>query len=323
MPLRHLLWAIATLLPLAGATGPAAAQSSGTTRIVVGFAPGGSVDSLARITADALQSATKNTVIVENKPGASGRLAVDVVKVAPGDGRTLLLVPQGPITMFPYVFKRLNYDPAKDFIPVTRIASGDFALSIGPMVPAKDLAGFRQWAETAGAKASFASPGAGTVPHFVGVMVARALGTPLTHVPYRGAAPAIADVAGGNVAAAVTPLTEAIELHKAGRVRVIATTGDKRSPFVEGVPTFKESGIDVYAPLWFALYAPAATPPDTVDGMRRALHQSLATPAVKERLAKLGLVAAPSSSAEQLMLQQRERALWEPVIKASGFTPED
>lgn len=292
-------------------------------KIVVGFAPGGSVDALARLTGDALRSDLKSNVIVENKPGAAGRLAVDLVKSAPADAHTLLLVPQGPITMFPFVFRKLNYDPNRDFIPVTRIATGDFALAVGSLAPVKDLASFREWLKTAGSKASFGSPGAGTVPHFVGVAAARALGTPMTHVPYRGAALAITDLAGGNIAATVTPLTEAMELHKAGRIRILATTGSTRTPFLTGIPTFKESGMEVDAPLWFALYAPAATPSAVVDGMRTSLQKSLASTELKEKMSKLGLTPAPTSSAEQLVIQRRETEMWGPVIKASGFTPED
>lgn len=309
-------------LAIAAAAGPGAAQTA-PMRIVVGFAPGGSVDGLARLTAEQIQSATGRTVIVENRAGAAGRLAVEQVKAAPPDGDTLLLAPQGPMTLFPYVFRGLRYDPAKDFVPVSRIATGDFALSIGPLVPAKDMAGFRAWLKTAGDKATYGSPGAGTVPHFAGVSIARALGTPMTHVPYRGAALAINDVAGGTIAAAVTPVTEAIELHKAGRIRIVATTGPARSTFVDGVPTLRELGIDVDVPLWFALYAPAATPGPVLDKLRAAVHAGLATPAARERFARLGLVPAPSGAAELIALQRRETEMWGPVVKASGFTPED
>lgn len=292
-------------------------------KVIVGFAPGGSADALARLTGDALRQELKTTVVVENKPGAAGRLAVEFVKSATPDASTLLLVPQGPITMFPFVFRKLNYDPNRDFIPVTRIATGDFALAVGPLAPVKDLAGFREWLKTAGPKASFGSPGAGTVPHFVGIAAAKALGTPMTHVPYRGAALAITDLAGGNIAATVSPLTEALELHKAGRIRILATTGSTRTPFVSGIPTFKESGMDFDAPLWFGLYAPAATPTAVVDGIRAALQKTLTSVEFKDRMAKLGLTPAPTSSAEQLLLQRQETEMWGPVIKASGFTPED
>lgn len=315
-----LQWGPASTLALAGAR--AAAQAA-TTRVVVGFAPGGSVDALARLAADALHHGLGRNAIVENRTGAAGRLAVEQVKAAPGDGSMLLLAPQGPMTLFPLVFRNLRYDPGRDFVPVTRVAAGDFALTIGPLVPAKDMKGFRQWLATAGSQASFGSPGAGTIPHFVGVAIARQIGVPMTHVPYRGSALSMNDLAGGALAATISPVTEALELHKAGRITIIATTGATRSPFVAGVPTLQELGIDLVVPLWFALYAPAATPPGLLDKMREAVHAALATPAAKERLAQLGLVGAPSGSAELLVLQRRELEMWEPVVKASGFTPAD
>ena len=150
---------------------------------------------------------------------------------------------------------------------------------------------------------------------------ARQIGVPITHVPYRGSALSMNDLAGGTLAMAVSPVTEALELHKAGRVTIIATAGASRSPFVQGVPTLKELGIEVDVPSWFALYAPAATPPATLDKLRQAVHAGLTTPAAKERLARLGLVPTPTSTPELLAVQARERAMWEPVIKASGFTP--
>ena len=294
-----------------------------TTRVVVGFAPGGSVDALARLVADALQAGMGRTAIVENRTGAAGRLAVEQVKASPPDGSMLLLAPQGPMTLFPHVFRNLRYDPGKDFVPVSRVASADFALSIGPLVPAKDMKGLRAWLATAGDKASFASPGAGTIPHFVGVAFSRQIGVPMTHVPYRGSALSMNDLAGGNIAVAVSPVTEALELHKAGRVTIVATTGATRSPFVTGVPTLKELGIALEVPLWYAVYAPAATPPELVDKMRQAIHAALATPSAKERLARLGLVPSPSGSAELLAVQRRESDMWGPLVQASGFTPGD
>ncbi len=307
---------------LASAAASALAQPQ-PVRVVVGFAAGGSVDALARLVADAVQTGLGRTAIVENRTGAAGRLAVEQVKAAPPDGSMLLLAPQGPMTLFPHVFRGLRYDPGKDFVPVTRVATGDFALTIGPLVPAKDMKGFREWLRTAGDRATYGSPGAGTIPHFAGVSVARRIGVPMTHVPYRGSALSMNDLAGGTIAAAISPVTEALELHKAGRVTIIATTGSTRSPFVAGVPTLKELGIDVDVPLWFAVYAPAATPADTLDKLRQAIHAALATPAAKQRLAQLGLTPAPSGSAELLVIQRRELDMWGPVVQASGFTPAD
>jgi tripartite-type tricarboxylate transporter receptor subunit TctC len=292
-------------------------------KIVVGFAPGGSVDALARQIAETLQGALGRPAVVENRTGAAGRLAIEQVKAAIADGDTLLLVPHGPVTLFPHVFKSLKFDMEKDFVPVTRVAAGDYALTIGPTVPAKDLPGFIAWLKTAGDKANFGSPGAGTLPHLLGVSVARAIGSPMTHVPYRGSAPAMTDLAGGVLAAVLSPVTEALPLHNAGKVRIVATAGATRSPFLQGVPTLKESGIDVNVPLWFALYAPAATPAPTLARLRSVVQQSLSTPEATQKMKALGLVPAPSQPQEQLALQRAESQMWEKVVKQSGFTPED
>lgn len=300
-----------------------AAAQPGAVKIVVGFAPGGSVDALARLVAEALQAALGRPAIVENRAGAAGRLAIEKVKASDADGDTLLLVPHGPVTLFPHVFKSLRFDMEKDFVPLTRVATGDYALSIGPAVPAKDLPGFIAWVKTAGDKANYGSPGAGTLPHLLGVSVARAIGVPMTHVPYRGSAPAMTDLAGGSIAAVLSPVTEALPLHAAGKVRIVATAGPARSPFVPGVPTLKESGIDVDVPLWFALYAPAATPAAAVTRLRTAVVQSLAKADTVQKFKVLGLVPAPSQPQEQLALQRQETQMWEKVVKAAGFTPED
>ncbi len=261
--------------------------------------------------------------IVENRTGAAGRLAIEAVKASAPDGDTLLLVPQGPMTLFTHVFRGLKFDPVKDFAPISRICIGDYGLTVGPSVPAKDFAGFRDWLKGAGDRASYGSPGAGTIPHFLGVATSRALGVPMTHVPYRGSALAVTDVAGGQIPCMVSPVGDAIEQHKAGRVRIVATMGAKRSPFLEGVPTLKESGIDLDVPLWYGLYAPAAVPPATLERLRSTVVASLGAPASKERVARLGLEPAPSTAAELSALQQRESAMWGPLVKASGFTPED
>lgn len=322
MQRRHLLRRLGALPLTSLAIVPGARAQAANIRVIVGFAAGGSVDALARMTADSLAAASGRVAVTENKTGAGGRLAVDLVKAAPPDGDTLLVAPQGPMTLFTHVFKqRLNYDPARDFTPITRLVTGDFALTIGPMSPAKDFAGFRDWLRSAGAGATYASPGAGTLPHFVGVSVAQKIGIPMTHVPYQGSAKSMVDLAGGNVASAVSPVTEALELHKAGRVRIVATTGATRSPFVPDVPTFKELGIDLEAPLWFAVYGPAGIPAAAVDRLRGAIDRGFATREAGERLAKLGLVAAPLDPVALEALRQRESAMWGPVVAASGFTP--
>jgi tripartite-type tricarboxylate transporter receptor subunit TctC len=323
MKRRQWLASAGALGLMSTAAGRAAAQPA-TGRVVLGFAPGGSVDALARMTADALGAGSGRTFVVENRTGAGGRLALDLVKAAPPDGDTLLVAPQGPMTLFTHVFKKqLKYDPARDFSPVTRLAVGDFALTVGPLSGARDLAGFRSWLKTAGAKATYGSPGAGTLPHFIGVSMAQKFGIEMTHVPYPGSAKSMIDLAGGNVASTLSPVTEALELHKAGKVRIVATSGAVRSPFTPEVPTFKEQGIDLEVPLWFAVYGPAGIPAATVDRLRAAIDRALATPEAAERLAKLGLAAAPLAPAQMEALRQRESAMWGPIVAASGFTPND
>ena len=314
--------AAALALGTSGLPRPARADS-GPFHIVVGFAAGGSVDDLGRMVARSLTAATGRPAIVENKTGAAGRIAIEAVTSSEPNGDTLLVTPQGPMTLFTHVFAKLRFDPAKDFSPITRLAVGDFAFSVGPMVPARDLAGFRAWAKGAGSKAAYGSPGAGTLPHFVGVSIAQNLGVTLTHIPYRGSAATMVDLAGGNVAAAVSPVTEALALHKAGKIRILATTGATRSPFVPDVPTFKELGIDLVVPLWFAVYGPAHVPEATVDLLRKAIDTGFATAEVKSRLAQLGLVPAPLSPAALEELRRKETAMWGPVVKASGFKPSD
>lgn len=301
---------------------PAAAQTP-PIRVLIGFAAGGSVDGVARLLAEQLGAALGRTAIVENRTGAAGRLAIEQAKAAAADGDTLLLVPQGPMTLFTHVFKALKFDPFKDFAPISRVCVGDYALTIGPSVPARDLAGFRDWLKGAGDRASYGSPGAGTIPHFIGVATSRALGVPMTHVPYRGSALAVTDVAGGQIPCMVSPVGDAIEQHRAGRVRIVATMGATRSPFLDGVPTLKEAGIDLDVPLWYGLYAQAAVPAAALEKLRTVTVSALGTPLAKERLGRLGLVPAPSTAAELTALMQRESALWGPVVKASGFTPED
>jgi tripartite-type tricarboxylate transporter receptor subunit TctC len=161
------------------------------------------------------------------------------------------------------------------------------------------------------------------VPHLLGVEMGKEMGIQWTHVPYRGLALAMNDLAAGVVSAVVSTLTETLEPHKAGRVRILATAGEERSSFVEGIPTFKESGIDVDLSLWFGAYARTGTPAAMLDRLRTALTTELRAPALKQKFTSLGLVPAPNTPAEQLAFQQRETAMWGRVVKESGFTPED
>ena len=320
-----------TLLRLAGSTAavhfapPLQAQQTNTKllRIVVGFAAGGSLDTLARLVADQMTDALGRPVIVENKTGAGGRLAIETVRAAAPDGQTLMMVPHGPMVLFPHIYKSLRFDPAKDFAPIGRVATSNYCFTVAAQHPARDMASFRQWAAGHGNTLSFGSPGSGTVPHFLGIQIARQLGVPLAHIPYRGAAPALLDLIGGNLTATVLPLTDSLEMHKAGKVRILATAGPTRTGLLENIPTMKESALEVDVTTWYALYGPAAMAPAAVLDLNGALRGVLQQPATRERLGRMALMAAPSTPAELAGLQRQELARWEGVVKASGFTPED
>jgi len=312
----------AVLVP-AGWPVDAQAPAAGPVRIIIGFAAGGGVDALARLVAERLKDALGRQVIVENKTGAAGRLAVEAVKTAAPDGDTLLIAPQGPMTLFPYVYRNLRFDPSKDFTPLSRLVVTDFCLAVGPEAPVADVAGFKQWALAAGDKTSYGTPGAGTIPHFLGVQIAHGLGIKMTHVPYRGGAPAVLDLVSGTLSAAVVPISDPLELHKSGKVKILATTGAVRSTLVSGIPTLKESGVDLDVTAWYGLYGPAGVAPDVARKLQAAVAASLKELGLRERLAKIGLVASPSTAAELQAQQRAELAMWAPVVKASGFSPED
>lgn len=300
-----------------------APASTSPIRVIVGFPPGGSVDVLGRLTSSMLARATGRTVIVDNKPGASGRIAVEYVKAAAADGDTLLVCPQGPMTLFPSVFKNLRYDPSVDFTSIARLCVSDIALSIGPMVPASNIAGLRSWMKTAGGKASFGSPGAGTVIHFAGVAVAHQLDLPLTHVPYQGSAKSIIDLAGGNIAIVFSPVTDALALHKAGRIRILATLGASRSQFVPEVPTLKELGFDFEMQGWTAVYGPARLSPAKVAAYSSAIEKGLSEQKVRQQIEGQGLQPAPMQQGELEVLRKKETAMWQAIVRSSDFTSEE
>lgn len=301
---------------------PVRAQG-GPVRLMVGFAAGGSIDLLARALAEPMGQALGRPVIVENRVGAAGRLAIDAVRSARPDGDTLLVCPQGPLTLFPYVFRNLKYDPFKDLAPVTRLAIFDCAVSLGPQSGAQTLPAFLDWVKAHPNQGNFGSSGAGTLLHFIGVSIAQRSGVPLTHVPYKGSAPAVADLIGGNVPMVVTPMSDVLEQHKAGRLKIVAITSPERSRIAPDIATCRELGLDVEVPGWFALYGPAGMPDAVAENLNRIAGEALANAAIRERLLKMGMLPATVSRQRTRELQVAEHRMWEPMVKASGFTPED
>ena len=239
-------------------------------RILVGFPPGGSVDVVARLLAERLRPALNQNVIVENKPGAGGRVALQELKRAAPDGQLLCLTPSGALVIQPWLFANLGFDPLKDFSPVSRVTVFDFAVTVGPGAPQGDLKAVLAWMKAHPDKANFATSGAGTVPHFAGVLLSQATGIPMTHVAYRGGAPAAQDLIGGQVPMMIDTLSETLEHHKAGKVRIIAVTGEQRTRSLPDVPTLRELGINTAADDAAGL---AIT--DRMTAQIRALNQSI------------------------------------------------
>lgn len=289
-------------------------------RILVGFAAGGAVDVVARAIADAMRPLLARNVIVENKPGAAGRLVLEAVRAAPPDGDTLMMVPHGPMTLFKWLYRQLRYDPVTDFAPVGRVCVIDYALATGAGTSAHTLADYIAWARRPGSRAAFGSPGAGTVPHFLGQGFGQRAGIDLTHIGYKGSAPAMVDLMGGSISMVVSPLSDSIEQHRAGKVRILATTGSQRNPDLDGVPTLRDASIDLAIDGWIGLYAPAKTPDGRVQDLFEALRVAVAAnEATFRRLTIRPLVAGPH---ELSRLQQAEAEQWGPLVRASGFTPE-
>jgi tripartite-type tricarboxylate transporter receptor subunit TctC len=304
----------AGLLPL-----PAGAQAAGApTRIVVGFPPGGSADVLARLLADAMKDSL-GTVMVENKPGAAGRLAIAAVKAAKPDGLTLLLVPSGPMVMFPHVYKKLEFDPARDFTPVSLLARFQFGIASGPATGAKTMAEMIALAKAKPDSASYGTAGQGTAPHFLGVMLEQSTGVPLLHVPFQGGAPANTALVGGHVGYKIDVVSETAELHRNGKVRIIAVTGAERDPQVPEVPTLKEQGVDMVISAWFGLYAPAGLPPEVAARLEKAAASAIQQPALNDRLHKLGYVPVGSSGAALAAAQKADLASWKKPIQSTGI----
>jgi tripartite-type tricarboxylate transporter receptor subunit TctC len=327
---RRRFVASSAALPCAGLGIPLRADGQGVgraSRIVVGFPPGGAPDVVARLMADALRGGSyAPTVIVENKPGAGGRIAAEVVKNSDADGSTVLVTPNPIITIYPHVYRKLAYDPLRELAPVTSLCSFPLVLSAGPALPTdvKSLPDLVSWAKAHPGSASFGTPAAGSTLHFIGVVFASAAGIPLEHVPYKGGPEVVNDLLGGRIALAVTPPAPVVPHIRSGRLRALATTSRERSALLPDVPTFRESG---YPQLdmkdWIGAFVPARTPPDTIDRLNALLRAASQSPAVREAYASLMMEPGGESPRESARMVEAEYEMWRPIVKASGFVASD
>jgi tripartite-type tricarboxylate transporter receptor subunit TctC len=310
-------------LAVAGASRQSRAQPQGTARIVIGSGPGSAIDNLARGVAEKLQPAYAGTVIVENKTGASGQLAVGAVKTAAPDGLTLLLVPTPYMAIYPHTYRNLPYKPEVDFVAVSLAATLNLGFAVGPRVPARvtSLREFAAWCRENPSLAHFGSPAAGSTPHFTGVMLARAGNFALDHVAYRGPTPAVVDMVGGQIAAACVAVGDLLSFAASGKCRLLGTSGAARNRFVPDVPTFTEQGFqNVVVEDWFGFFLPARTPSAVVAKASEAIRAALSTADVQRVMEQSGMQAqgsTPEAFAAQL---KADITRWAPVVKAIGFT---
>lgn len=313
--------ALGALYPLS-----ASAQPVDQVKVLFGFPAGSSGDTVARRVAEKFLGTAyaKNAGVVENKPGAGGRIALEELKAAPADGSVLAVAQVSAIANYPHIYSKMNYTD-KDFAPVSIGAIMHHGLAVGPMVPAsvKTVKDFLAWAKANPKEASYGSPGAGSTPHFLGALLGINSGVELRHVPYRGSIPGVTDVVGGQIAAMVTPHGDFIANYKAGKIRILATSGPKRSMYVPDVPTFAEQGFpELTTEEWFGFYAPAATPKPIIAAANAAINAALKEKSVIDSLAIVGLIPQGSTPEEMARWQKAEYDTWGPLIKKIGFTAE-
>ena len=306
------------------AIGAYASAQDGPVRILVTASPGGTSDVIARLIVDRMKTSLGTTIVVENRPGASGMLAAEALKNAAPDGKTLMMAPITVTVFAPLTQTKLRYDPIKDFAPVSLAATFQLALAVGPGSPAKTLHEYIAWVRANPAKATYGTPTVGGPPHFFGVMLARAAGVDLVFVPYKGGALLVTDLVGGQVPAGITALAEMIKQHQSGKVRVLASSGAQRSPAAPDVPTFKELGFAaIECTGWQAFHTTAGTPRPTVDRLSTAIASAIKAPEVSERLLAIGLEPVGSTPDELARREAEETARWAPIVKASGFRAEE
>jgi len=307
------------LICLAAPLTSGAQSLDGPLKIVVGYPPGGSSDRAARLLVEPLRERLGVPVIVENKTGAGGRLSAQSVRGTPSDQNVLLMGNPAINVVAPLMVDNPGYDPIKDFVPVSQVTRYDFAVAVGPAVPVKEFNHLLAWLRANPEKANFAVPATGSLPHFFALMVGDAAKVSTQIVGYRGSAPLLTDLIGGQVPVAIDTLDSLLPQHLAGKVRILATGAARRSTETPDLPTLKESNLDVVADGWSILFAPASMPPAKVALIGKAIEAAMKTPELQARFRGASMDPVAASPAETAKRLDAYRAKWEPVIKASGI----
>jgi tripartite-type tricarboxylate transporter receptor subunit TctC len=306
----------------AALAGPLRAQDDKSAiTVLVGAAS--SMDFTARLITEQLRETMARPAIVLSKLGAGQRLALGECKRAAPDGRTLVFATSGPFSVYPFIYNKLDYDPVADFTPIAGISYFDVAIATGPMTGATDLKQLMEWQRAKKDPVFASAPGNGSLSHFVGISTSLATKVPMTHVPYKDSGVGIVDLAAGRLPMLITGLQPLIEMHKAGRIKLLAVSGDVRSPLVPEVPTLKEAGVNVVSSTYTGVFGPAKMPPELVKRLHDAITPMLSNPAMKEKLAQQAMTPWPADGHQLAALLADERKRFETLVKASGYQRED
>jgi tripartite-type tricarboxylate transporter receptor subunit TctC len=299
-----------------------AQEDKSTLSIVIGA--GASVDAAARLVAEQLGKVLGRTVVVVQKFGAGQRIAVGEVRRAAPDGRTLLFCTNGPFAIYPNIYTKLDYDPVADFTPIVGVSSFDVAIATGPATGATNLKELVEWARTRNrGELMFGSPGNGSLSHFVGLSIGLAANLRTEHVPYKESARGVLDLAEGRLPAKIVGANSFVEMHKAGRVRMLAVSGDQRSPRAPEVPTLKEAGFNVSSSTTTGLFGPANLPAEIVRRVHDAVAPLHAMPAFREKLAAISMTSWAATPQQFVASLAEERKRFEQLVKAVGYQKED
>jgi len=309
---------------LASIHGVAPAQQTNGLKLLVGFPAGGAVDVVARAFADQMRQVSGKNVIVDNRAGASGKIAIDALLNAPADGLTLAVMPSSVLELVPMIVNAAKYDAVRDFTAIGSVAEYGFGIAAGPASGAKDLASYMAWAKTHAAQSSFATPGSGTPQHFIGAQLQKAMGADLVHIPYRGGATALNDVMGGQVPLLITTEQLLVPHEGQGKLNTLLITSRQRNPLMPKVPTAREAGVaQIEITDWFGLFAKAGTPVATVQQLRTDLAKVIASKEYIEAMAKLGYSIPQKQATDFTQQIHAERTAWAERVHLSGFKPTD
>jgi tripartite-type tricarboxylate transporter receptor subunit TctC len=316
---------VAAAAAMAAGTWPAAHAETvdKVTRILIGFPPGGTADVISRTLAERLRGTYAPTILVEHRPGARGVAVMNALLGAEADGSTILLMPHAVMTLWPHVYRNLPYDAFRDLRVVAMVATLEFALAVHPALPARNLNEFLAWGRANPQRALYGTLGPGSSPEFLGFQLSQDAGVKLTPVPYRGSAPGVVDLLGGQTPSWIGPLGDIIQHHASGKARIIATSGTARSRFLPDVPTFIEQGFpQVSLEERWGVFVRKETPSAIADALASQLLEAVRHPEYRATTDKITYEARGASGPQFAAIIQREHERWRGIVKASGYTPE-